>query len=161
MCAGLNVKREIIRHVNGPSKCVIPYVKSEPPWGYSVGLKHNFMAAEIIISGLPYELTITAINDLADRYKEGDRFADGDVVEKIVNVPITLRAVDPSQFPEYMGMALDFNGGQFEALQVVWPSRDGAWPWDDGASPPYTQVQTQLWLPATDIRTAANDPAVA
>jgi hypothetical protein len=62
---------------------------------------------------------------------------------------VVVRPVDSSWYPDFIGAAIDFYQGRPPAYaQIVWPDREGRFPWDDGA--PFSSSQPQLWLPRGD-----------
>jgi hypothetical protein len=107
-----------------------------PGYEFSIGLFLNYRQAELVIFGLDPDVSVPIINDVRDRAAKGQKFFVGDVSEDIlvghkvcfVEVPLVL-------YPEYLGTAIWFYGNpprRFPCLQIVWPDREGRFPWDAG-----------------------------
>ena len=107
-----------------------------PEFAYSVGLYHTFQVPEIIILGLGTELAHWILNEIADRARRGERLQIGDTLEgPLEGFPVRLRGVREEQIEPHFGWARWFyDGRQFPALQLVWPTTSGVWPWEHGAT---------------------------
>lgn len=148
VCRGAALDRDVVRHVNGPHQCIVLFVGSPGPttWAYTIGLKHNFSAPELIVFSLPAKTAHGVIMTVVQAYRTGFRPDDGLETGAVGPTPLAFRAVHPTQLPAFMGRGLDFNGS-FDAAQIVWPSKEGLFPWDEGTSAAYRRAQEQLWKP--------------
>ncbi len=124
----------------------IPEDDEGPGFAFSVGLYRTHGHPEVILIGLPWDVSYALINDLGASVKDGKRYeADrtyDDLTEGSSTVFIT---VDREKYREYFGAAMWFyRGKHFPALQWVWPDRAGAFPWSPGQDPSDWQRQPLL-----------------
>jgi len=117
-----------------------------PGWSYSVGLYHTLRHAEIVIIGLPSGIAHQLINDAGSQVREGESFADGTLsTELLQGYSCTFRSVPRSVHESYFGRAIDFYDGQdFPVLQLVYPDREGRWPWEEGVTADFRALQPVL-----------------
>lgn len=120
-----------------------------PAWAYSVGLWHTLSRAEVCVFGLPPQTGMKVINAAGEWLRSGgDLFADEVSSEVLNNHDVAVRRVDPSWHEDLFGQALGFYRGRTPTfLQLVWPDREGRFPWDEGVDEHCRQVQPMLWLP--------------
>lgn len=64
--------------------------------------------------------------------------------------PVVVRPVHPSWFADLFGLAVDFYRGPPPMTQLIWPDRDGVFPWEPGAGARCRSAQPWLWLPRDD-----------
>ena len=114
----------------------IPYIESDgynPRFGYSIGLYKTFNHPELILIGLDVESTSAIINNIQSEIEKGTKFIEGvDYHGFLVDLPIQFVEVRKENYKDYLGYAGWYNGNSinFPALQVVWPDRDGNYPWE-------------------------------
>jgi hypothetical protein len=122
-----------------------------PEFAYSIGLFHTFGHAEVLIYGLPSDSTHVIINDLGDQVRASRRYAAGQTTDEFLEgYDCTFRAIPRSQYAEHLGGALSFyNHEDFPAIQLVYPDREGRWPWQDGVSDSFRRHQLVLADAAT------------
>lgn len=114
----------------GLAVITVPSDGEVPTLAYSIGLWGARHHPEIVVFGLPPEVAHTIINDVGRRVKNGKRFKDGDVVEKLANFPMAFVEVPRDRFEGHLNVALAYYGhGEFTALQLVWPDTQGKFPW--------------------------------
>lgn len=117
-----------------------------PGYSFTIGVFHSFGLPEFLIMGLP-QATAQQILDVAlDAARSGavtDFTATTDALLKghacaFVRVP-------EAQYRNYVGYARwYYQGNDFTVQQIVWPSRDGHFPWDAGAGDAYVASQPLL-----------------
>ncbi len=118
-------------------------VVREPGWAYSCGLWRAYGHPEIAIFGLPPDRW-GLVNVVADLVSSGTRLTPGmEIDDVLVGSRVAVRRIDPSW------CARLFPQAGVEFLQIVWPSPDGAFPWEVGPSPD-AHTQPRLWLPVDD-----------
>ena len=117
-----------------------------PEFTYSVGLYERFKVPEIIILGLRSELAHSLLNELARRARAGERFAAGDKVGNLLDgFDVELRPIPEPYIEPHFGWALWFYDGRpFPAVQLVYPTTSGFWPWDPDASDSFRRTQPVL-----------------
>lgn len=118
----------------------------EPPFSYSIGIAKTAMAPELIVVGLKKDIGHWLINEYNRRVRAGERFSPGTPYTGFLEGhPVQFGVVAQDQREEYMRSAAWLHGGPgFEALQLIWPSTDGIWPWDAEASERFRRQQPLL-----------------
>lgn len=107
------------------------------PFGYTVGLTaHGY--PELVIAGLPLQTTHALLNDLAQRvYDKAERFTNGQRVADLV--PGYDMVICNGRDTEQIRPTMAYNRygtGNVRLQQIVWPDREGRFPWEDGYSMP-------------------------
>lgn len=89
--------------------------------------------------GLELDVMQSCLNILGKR----DGLADGEAHHDVVNgYPVRLRTVTPAWYRAFFGLGIWFyRRPPIPFLEVVWPDRDGEFPWDSGSL-----AQPHLWL---------------
>ncbi|MBH9554051.1 DUF4262 domain-containing protein [Inhella gelatinilytica] len=108
----------------------------EPPFSYSIGIAQSSQAPELIVVGLKPEISHWLVNEYNRRVRAGERFSPGVLyADFLEGFEVQFGLVDRQHRAEYMRSASWLYGGpDFEALQMLWPSTSGVWPWDSEAS---------------------------
>jgi hypothetical protein len=127
--------------------------ETAPPWAYSVGLWLTCQAPELVVCGLPVENGAAIINAIGARIADGADLGPDDVLDDVCPAPLALRPVEMS-WRATDGLLTISNAfyGMVRPpyLQVVWPDRDGRFPWDQRFQPAFDRMQPLLWLPRDD-----------
>lgn len=118
-----------------------------PNFTYSVGFWRSHQHPEIIIVGLKAELAQWILNEIGRRIRE-----DAEAFEPMARYEGFLEGfevqfidVAKKHYSEHVGWAIWLNDGtDFSLLQCVWPSTDGDFPWDEGASDTFREWQPVL-----------------
>lgn len=127
-----------------------------PAFAYSIGFTHTLGQPEFIIFGLPGQLMQGVLWNVFRALKAGKRPEDGQRWSGLLDdYDCEIRRVHPSNVtPEYVNSAIWFHGapeGQAEPLavyQIVWPSLDNQFPWDDACPQSVRDAQPPLYLAA-------------
>lgn len=128
----------------------ISYVQSDgysPRFGYSIGLFKEFNHPELLLIGLDDTSTGAIINSIKDEIENGTRFIEGiNYPGFLVNFPIQFLAVEKEHYQDYLGYAGWYNDQSFDfpALQVIWPDKNGNFPWEDDFNERFKFVQPLL-----------------
>ena len=117
-----------------------------PPFTYSVGVQESSDVPEVIVIGLKQPIAHFVVNEYNNRVRAGERFAAGARYDGfLAGFRVQFEVVTPDHFDDYMGWARWFYGGNtFEAFQIIYPTTDGIWPWEPGASESFKERQPIL-----------------
>lgn len=108
-------------------------VGGQPPFAYTIGLT-EYGHPELLLTGLDPRRAQPLLNDLARPVKDtGRRYEPGERVPEIIKGYDVLvhGPIDPRQ--AQMNQALNLYGG-IDALQVLWPDKNGIFPGQSGFS---------------------------
>ena len=102
---------------------------------------------ELVVVGLPWEMAQTLIEAVVRRYqRQAIKRRAGEVYQDLARAPMACVAVTPGQ-KRVLRVAVSMLGPEFEALQLVWPDREGKYPWDAGVDPEVRKGQYVLGAP--------------
>ena len=115
-------------------------------FSYTTGFWATLGKPELIMFGLRSETAHAVFWDVFRDLKSGRdlpvRTPTGDVFG---NQPACLFLMDKAMYPEYLGWSRWFYAGDdFPCLQLVWPDRSGAFPWDRSFDPAMTDLQPDV-----------------
>lgn len=145
-------EKNILAHIEAHG-CSVTSVfdpdREEPPFSYSIGIARSAGAPELIIVGLASKLCHWMINEYNHRVRAGESFVPGvDYLGFLEGFSVQFGPVSREHREEYMRSACWLHDGpDFEALQLIWPSTSGVWPWDPNASDALCQRQPLLSKP--------------
>jgi hypothetical protein len=108
-----------------------------PPFTYSIGIEQSLGLPELIVIGMKSPVAHSAINECYRQMKAGTAMTPGTRVAGLLGGDFTcvIGEVSPSHFKEYMGWALWlYEGSNFRAQQIIFPSTAGVFPWEPEAS---------------------------
>lgn len=107
-----------------------------PPFAYSIGIQRTSAAPEVLVIGLSQPLAHFVVNEYNLRVRAGESFQPGVFYNGFLEgFAVTFVRVDRSHYREYLGWARWlYDGDDFDALQLVYPTTDGVWPWDAKAA---------------------------
>ncbi len=104
-------------------------------WAYTVGIERSG-APDCIVIGLEHQLAHSIVNDYCVRVRGGEPFPP--LARKagfLAGFDCEVREVLQRHYDGYVGQALRYYGGPtFRLIQIVYPTTDGIWPWDDDDS---------------------------
>jgi hypothetical protein len=117
-----------------------------PPFAYSVGIQKSSGAPEVIVIGLRQPIAHFLVNEYNDRVRAGKRFAGGTRYEGFLEgFQLQFEVVKPDHFDDYLTWDKWLYGPKgFEVLQMIYPTTDGIWPWEQRASKGFRQRQPIL-----------------
>lgn len=118
----------------------------EPPFSFSVGLFHTYRHPELIVFGLPSSVAHQVLTLSVKAIQRGKPIDLSVPTEELVEgYPCVFISVPESEYQEHVGFCRWFyEGNNFPLYQVVWPSRDGHFPWHIEASAPFRANQPVL-----------------
>lgn len=109
----------------------------EPPFAYSLGAWESFGAPELIVFGLRRDVGSDMISHVMALHRQGLRFQTGVPVTGVLrdNIPVYFLEVDPAHVRAFAHFAdWYYEGEPFPLRQMVWPDRNGKFPWEAGYS---------------------------
>ncbi|MFY9344320.1 MAG: DUF4262 domain-containing protein [Planctomycetota bacterium] len=124
-----------IAHVDGDD--------DEPTFSFTIGLWHSFDQPEVIVFGMPEEVAAELLNSLADEAAENRKFlAETRHEGLLVGYPVRLVALPRERYRDYLQAAVwAYEGDDFPAVQLVWPDKQGRWPWEPGVREGFASAQ--------------------
>lgn len=128
---------------------VVWVFNAEPEFAYTIGLHHTFVHPEIIVFGLRREVAHGVLNAVGKDVRAGRRFASGIVSDEIIaGYEVDFRPVPKTAYEAHLGWAIwYYDGADFPALQLVYPDRDGHFPWEPEAAQDFRTSQPVLYKP--------------
>jgi hypothetical protein len=117
-----------------------------PGFGFTVGLYHSYGHPEIILFGLPVDLTHAVLNNIGTDVKNGATFLADQEYEGILEAyRCKFLEVDRQWYSAFLGYAMWFyRGDDFPALQCVWPDKAQRFPWEPEFYQPWNGKQPLL-----------------
>lgn len=122
---------------------------SSPPFSYSVGIQQTSKVPEIIVVGLNRDLAHFIVTEYNHRVRTGERFLSGKPCAGFIEgFDVRFEPMAKKHYAEYLGWDRWLYGGDgFDAVQVIYPTTDGVWPWDPAASNWFKERQPLLIAP--------------
>lgn len=121
-----------------------------PPFSYSIGIGKSLGMPELIVIGLHAEVAHAAINECYRQMKNGAVLAPGTRVRDLLGggFECVIGEVPPARLRDYMGWARWlYDGDDFRAWQIVYPSTAGVFPWEAEAPQGFRTWQPLLAAP--------------
>lgn len=103
-----------------------------PGFSYTMGFWHSLGVPDLITFSLPPETANAIFFDLYDTLKDGRRLNIGVPEYGLIqnDVPLIFLPVDPARFEDHLTWTRWFHAGTpGDALQMVWQTKNGQWPW--------------------------------
>ena len=123
-----------------------------PGFSYTTGFWLNVKFPEIITFTLANDVAHDTFWYMYKHLKDGGTFKISEPTRELFeNSQSLLLQVNKGEYPEFLGWNRWFYGNDsFKCLQLVWPDREGRFPWDPGASAEFVRDQPDLtkrnWL---------------
>lgn len=113
---------------------------------FTAGAWQTHGVAEAVVIGLPGPLATVLLDAYVDRAATGEQFRCGQLYDDFFDgVPVLFERVAKPHYLQYFGTAfLLYPDGEFPAVQLIVPTPDGHWPWDDDAPEGFGQWQPVL-----------------
>ena len=127
----------------------VPDDEGAPGFSFTVGLWHTFEQPEVVVFGLPEDVAHDLLNAIADDAAEDKKFLPGTRHEGVlVGYPVRFFDVPKDRYDDYLGSAVwAYEGSDFPCVQLVWPDKQGRWPWEPGARDGFAASQPVLGRP--------------
>lgn len=112
-------------------------------YSFTVGMFHTYQYPELIIFGLPADIAheiLSVAVDTIQRKKPIDLSRPTD--ELLEGYSCCFVEVPTSQYRDHVGFCRwYYEGNGFPLYQIVWPSREGIFPWHPEASSEFKETQ--------------------
>lgn len=126
-------------------------VTAEPAHAFTVGLWQSYGEPELVMFGLEPPDMQTWLNACVLVLRSGPVPDDRPFEGVLEGFPVLLRTVDPSWHePLFETMCAHYGRTDVPVRQVVWPDREGHWPWDEAATETSRDRQPSAWLPVAE-----------
>ena len=121
-------------------------------FSYTIGLHSTHGQPEFIILGLPREVAHGILGIVANRMASGKPIdVSCPSSDLLNNYDCIFVPVPRHRYAEYLGSAVWWEQGeQFPAVQIVWPSKAGFFPWHPNAHVEFKKLQPVLGEPPRD-----------
>lgn len=128
---------------NGVHIVHVPESDDGPEYSYTVGMPYSFEAPELIVFGLPAEIARDLLDAIVDEAADGTAFVAEAQREGLLHgYPVRFFDVPGELAAKYLGVAQwAHEGAAFACLQVVWPDKQGRWPWMDDVREGFAEMQ--------------------
>lgn len=144
-------QRRVLADIDEDGVHIVDLQESDdrPGCSYSVGMWHSFEQPEVIVYGLPPEVARALIDAVADEAAEGAEFAAGARHAGLLQAySVRFLAVPKAKLRECLPVACwAHENDDFPALQIVWPDKQGRWPWDPDTRDGFREAQPVLGAP--------------
>ncbi len=141
-------ERQILADIaeNGVHIANVAEGEGRPEYSYTVGLWHTYRHAELLVVGLADEVAADLLNQAVDAIDAGRAFAAGERHEGLVNhYPVHFGAVAAVQAQQWLPVvAWAYERGDVACLQLVYPDKQGRWPWQADVREGFRAVQPVL-----------------
>ncbi|MCA0177741.1 MAG: DUF4262 domain-containing protein [Proteobacteria bacterium] len=106
-----------------------------PSFSYSVGIQATSGAPEAIVIGVRPDLGHSMVNEYNDQVRNGARFARGTKYDGFLKgFSIYIEPAKPDLLLDYMlGCTRFYQGARYAAVQLIYPTTSGVWPWQKTA----------------------------
>lgn len=103
-----------------------------PAYSFTVGMHHTFGGPELVMFGHAAPTATGILNHAGQLFRAGHELPTGAPVEGLLEGHrAVLAPVHERLYREYFGYARWlYRGDAFPVLQLVWPDREGRFPWD-------------------------------
>ena len=118
-------------------------------YAFTVGLFHSFKHPELIVFGLPKTIAQQILCVAADAAKAGAPLDISSHTEALLNnYTCCFAEVPREQYYEHVGYGRwYYQGNDFPMYQVIWPSKDGSFPWHAQATESLRAAQPVIARP--------------
>lgn len=120
--------------------------EGSPPFSYTIGLYHSYGIAELIVFGLKPNTAHGIFSLVAAAAKNGNPLALDEPTNALLESYSCLFVKVPrSEYENYVLSARwYYEGVEFPLYQVVWPSKDGYFPWHEKVEKAFAATQPVL-----------------
>ncbi|MPY98331.1 MAG: DUF4262 domain-containing protein [Actinophytocola sp.] len=138
----------LIKEADTRGNAVVSVAPEDGVGGYcfTAGAWRKHGVPEAVVVGLPEQLATVLLDAYVDKAVMGVEFEPGVLYDGFFEgIPVAVEHVDPQYYPVFFGSAFVlYPDGDFPGLQIIVPTPDGSWPWDDDAPEGFAQWQPVL-----------------
>lgn len=122
---------------------------NSPPFSFTVGLFHTYGHPEFVIFGLRPEVAHQVLNIAVEAVQAGRPVDLTEPTDDLLEgYPCCFVRVPESEYYEHLGFGRwYYQGNAFPAYQIVYPSRDGHFPWHLETTESFRAFQPALGVP--------------
>jgi hypothetical protein len=128
-------------------------VSGERPYAFTVGLWHSYELPEVAMFGLREQDMQIWLNNYARLLRDrGKPFPDGEPFDGVLErFAVQTREIDPSWHRSLFNPMRGYYGTlDVPVRQLVWPDREGYWPWNEAATATCRERQPTAWVPVDE-----------
>jgi len=121
----------------------------QSPWTFTIGLYETWQHPELIIIGRSRATAYKMLESLATQIEDGGppNLADSEPYP-LLGIPCHFLEVNPRYYSDYVGFALwYYRKRKFPLFQIIWPDREGIYPWHPRAPKSVKEWQPVLGEP--------------
>jgi len=117
-----------------------------PGFSFSTGFWTTTKQPDLLLFSMRSDIAHDVFWDLYRHAQQGQTLPIGRSTNEVfANLPAYLFPIAKRHYPDYVGWSRWFYGGdEFPCLQIVWPDREGVFPWQDGFDPAFVGDQIDL-----------------
>lgn len=119
-----------------------------PGFLFTVGLYYTYGHPEILIAGLTREVAYELLFQSEKLIREGKRYENNWIDTDLANFPLAIKAIFFDYYQDYLGYGCWFYRSlprPFPAIQLVWPDKEGIFPWQRGYNQNFLALQPKLY----------------
>lgn len=115
----------------------------EGPYSYTVGLFRTYGHPELAVFGLSSEVAHQVLSIAVAAIQQGHALDPSRPASGLIEgCSCLLASVPVFEFSRYFGVCRSYyEGDRFGLLQIIWPTRQGQFPWDTGSNPVFRAMQ--------------------
>lgn len=118
---------------------------NEPGFSYSVGIWKTLGQPEIIVFGLPAQVSHGVLWDLYRRFEQGFAPEVGEPIDELLEgYPAYLMPAGRKADEHMLSTNWFYDGEAYPRLQLVWPDMEGVFPWEPNFDPKFANDQPDL-----------------
>lgn len=120
--------------------------ENAPKFAYSIGIEKTSHQPDLIVTGLNFDVAHWIINEYNRRVRTGEAFiANVPYDDFIDGFPVIFSPFFKQHYRAHLGWGLWFYGSdRFDVFQIIYPDKEGRWPWDDGVTDEYRWLMPML-----------------
>jgi hypothetical protein len=104
-------------------------------FSYTIGFEKTYAHPEIIIFGLPAEISHKILSAIAAAIKENETMPLHEPVENIIgnDLKVIFKPLDHDLYADYLSIAIEAYGTyDFRTQIMLWPDKEGKYPFESG-----------------------------